>query len=225
LGKMEIHPLSEKADKRTKSPELEGIQLVRNELTSEDHVFMKNLNFLSLDQISAFKETGCLIIPASQIWTPEELKILISEVDSMNSWEDAPGKYMKYYEPNPLFEVDNPSEPKKILQRIENFLQYSTGLNNILNGEKMIAATSQLFGEPSILYKEKIKILNLVVLQGLLLIKTMLPAGGCMAKIYTFQLWSQSTAQLKKMDALKLFMASIRKVFSVLLLRKCQRNS
>jgi ectoine hydroxylase-related dioxygenase (phytanoyl-CoA dioxygenase family) len=68
----------------------------------------------------------------------------------MDEWPEIPGKWMKYFEqtlcPN----------GSRILSRIENFCQYNPELDYFLTGTKLLGATSQLFGEPSILYKEKI---------------------------------------------------------------------
>jgi hypothetical protein len=44
----------------------------------------------------------------------------------------------------------------KMVQRIENFCEYNSTLDSILRGEKMLGMCSELFGEESILYKEKV---------------------------------------------------------------------
>jgi ectoine hydroxylase-related dioxygenase (phytanoyl-CoA dioxygenase family) len=68
----------------------------------------------------------------------------------MDSWPEAAGKWMKYYEKA----VDK--NGNKLLQRMENFTQYSAAMDYILNGAKLMDMSSQLFGEAAILYKEKI---------------------------------------------------------------------
>jgi ectoine hydroxylase-related dioxygenase (phytanoyl-CoA dioxygenase family) len=45
---------------------------------------------------------------------------------------------------------------KRVLSRIENFCPYHEGLNDLTNGEEMIQRISELFGEPAVLFKEKI---------------------------------------------------------------------
>jgi len=58
---------------------------------------------------------------------------------------------MKYWE------ADRRSkEAPKILCRMENFAQYNPGLNFIMNGDKLPKMATDLFGEASILYKEKV---------------------------------------------------------------------
>jgi len=104
---------------------------------------------LTPEQIAEFHNTGILVVKSEQIWHNDELKLLLESVNSMDNWADAPGKYMKYYEDS---KIDN----SKILARIENFTQYNPGLNYICNGHKLIHSCSQLLGEASVLYKEKI---------------------------------------------------------------------
>jgi len=114
------------------------------------YIIDKNNYYLSAEQIEEFDLTGVLIVKSEEIWTPDEMKLLINSVNEMDNWLDSPGKYMKYYESSKL----DPNQ--KILSRIENFTQYNPGLNYFCNGNKLIQTCSQLFGEQSILYKEKI---------------------------------------------------------------------
>jgi len=109
------------------------------------------LKRLTQEQIEAFDRDGFVLIPAAQAWTADELKLILSSVDLMADWPDKPGKYMKYYEPNR-------KDPKgeKILCRIENFTQYNPGMDFVCNGTKLLDMNSDLLGEDSILYKEKI---------------------------------------------------------------------
>jgi len=109
------------------------------------------LRTLTKDQVDQFDRDGFLLIPAAQAWSQQELKLMLNSCEMMGDWPDAPGKWMKYYEPN----RNNP-QGSKILCRIENFTQYNPGLDFLLNGEKLLNINSDLFGESSILYKEKI---------------------------------------------------------------------
>lgn len=43
-----------------------------------------------------------------------------------------------------------------MLQRIENFCQYNQQLDDILRGKKMLGMCTELLGETSVLYKEKV---------------------------------------------------------------------
>jgi len=107
---------------------------------------------LSIEQCKQFDRDGFLVIPSEQAWNADELKLFLESAKSMDDWPDKAGHYMKYYE-NPK---SDPS--KKILCRLENFCQYNPGLDFLLRGQKQKLTTwcSDLFAEPSLLYKEKI---------------------------------------------------------------------
>lgn len=110
-----------------------------------------SLSGLTEQQLSDYDRDGFLLIKAADAWTPEQLQQLLSGANEMDKWEDAPGKWMKYYEPDRR----DPNAPK-LLCRIENFVQYNPGMDKLLNGDRLINLASDLFGEKAILYKEKI---------------------------------------------------------------------
>jgi len=105
---------------------------------------------LTAQQVHTFHKTGVLVIRSAEVWTADELKLIVDAADEMDSWPEAPGKWMKYYEKT----LDH--NGNKLLQRMENFIQYSAAMDYILNGSKLLDLSSQLFGESAILYKEKI---------------------------------------------------------------------
>jgi hypothetical protein len=102
-------------------------------------------------QLESFDRDGFLLIRAKDVWTDAEMKLLLSATNLMDDWPDRAGHYMKYYEKN-----RNAPEGPKILSRIENFTQYNPGLDFLLQGDKLPALCTDLFGEPSIMYKEKV---------------------------------------------------------------------
>lgn len=108
---------------------------------------------LTEEQVRTFHNTGVLVVRANDIWTTDDLKLIVSSVNEMDSWPEAPGKWMKYFEKIP---GEKDGEPVKLLQRVENFTQYHSGLDYVLTGEKLTGLCSQLFDAPAILYKEKI---------------------------------------------------------------------
>lgn len=116
----------------------------------------KNLKHLTADQVKTFDDTGVLVLKSEEVWTPEEKKLLLASVNIMDDWPDAAGKYMKYYEKKRNADCSIAQPEEKILCRIENFTQYNPGLDFILTGPKLLGMTTELFGEPAILYKEKI---------------------------------------------------------------------
>jgi len=123
---------------------------------------------LTQEHVDAFNRDGLLILKADDVWTKEELKTLIDQVNVMDTWPDTPGKWMKYYEQSLTYKKEleerkdkgETLEPDsenggKILQRIENFLQFNKPLDHLLSG-KIRSLAGDLFGQESILYKEKI---------------------------------------------------------------------
>lgn len=111
-----------------------------------------SLHHLSESEVNQYDQTGCLLMKANQLWTADELKLLVNSVNLMDSWEDKAGKWMKYYEPS----LNESERDRRLLQRIENFTQYNPGLDYFVNGSKLLGICSELFNSPSILYKEKI---------------------------------------------------------------------
>jgi len=155
---MEFHPLAKLNGVHTKQ-EVEKLE-IRNPFTEQDKQYMDGLSYFTPKQVQSFKDTGVLIVRREQMWSDQEFDTLISSVNEMDSWPDQAGKWMKYYEKNLIYEKASEEEraklKPKILQRIENFTQFNPALDGIVNGHKVLGMCSQLFGEPSILYKEKI---------------------------------------------------------------------
>eukprot|EP00696_Hemimastix_kukwesjijk_P014484 gnl/Hemi2/28494_TR9429_c1_g1_i1.p1 gnl/Hemi2/28494_TR9429_c1_g1~~gnl/Hemi2/28494_TR9429_c1_g1_i1.p1 ORF type:complete len:262 (+),score=80.49 gnl/Hemi2/28494_TR9429_c1_g1_i1:80-865(+) len=101
-------------------------------------------------QVEAFKRDGYVIIRAAESFlTQEEVQNIKSWTDEVQAWPDAPQKYLRYYEDD----LKNPGS--RILSRIENFIPFHEGWRNVCYG-KILQACQQLFGEPTVLYKEKI---------------------------------------------------------------------
>jgi len=117
------------------------------------------LKELTPEMVADFHRDGFLFLPRELVWTEDQERLLVDEVDRMDGWPEAAGKWMKYFEKNSLKGKpghDGVDEPDKILQRIENFLDYNHNLNELINGPRMLRLVSQLFGEEAVLYKEKI---------------------------------------------------------------------
>jgi ectoine hydroxylase-related dioxygenase (phytanoyl-CoA dioxygenase family) len=110
-------------------------------------------SLLSPEQLASYDRDGFLLIKAKDVWSPSEMKLLLAAVNLMDDWPDKAGEYMKYYEKNRRADA---AAGSKVLSRIENFTQYNPGLDFLLTGDKLPAMCSDLFGEPSIMYKEKV---------------------------------------------------------------------
>jgi len=105
---------------------------------------------LTRDQIKQFHADGFIVIRAEDLWTKDELELLVNSTAEVDQWPDQAGKWMKYYE------KQLGPQGEKLLCRIENFVDYHAGMKSLLCGEKLVSLSSQLFGEPAVLYKEKI---------------------------------------------------------------------
>ncbi|PHQ78348.1 MAG: phytanoyl-CoA dioxygenase [Coxiella sp. (in: Bacteria)] len=77
------------------------------------------------------------VCDALDVWTEE-----------LAQWPETPGKWMKY------FETDDVAHRQ--LCRIENFMDYHEGWHQVLNDPALMALLEDLFGEPAVLFKEKI---------------------------------------------------------------------
>jgi len=115
----------------------------------------QKLKYFTAEEVASFDRDGFLVVPHDRVWElSKELPQIISAVNEMDGWADAPGKWMKYYEKKKDAE-GKPTE-EKLLQRIENFCQFSPDMDKLLNTGKLLDMCSDLFNEDSILYKEKV---------------------------------------------------------------------
>lgn len=106
------------------------------------------LKCFSEPELETFKQQGFLVIRG--MYEGAETENLKAWVDEVQSLPEVPGKYMMYFEDSLL------DAGKRVLSRIENFCPYHEGLNTLINGEEMLQRVSELFGEPAVLFKEKI---------------------------------------------------------------------
>ncbi|KAJ2499547.1 hypothetical protein GGH96_003468 [Coemansia sp. RSA 1972] len=102
---------------------------------------------LTQEQIDSYHKDGFLKI--TDIYTAEEAEMLIKQVREIQTWPDAPGKWMNYYELNKATD-------KMLLCRTENFTPYNTYTRELVTGARIMGVLEQLTGEPYVLFKEKI---------------------------------------------------------------------
>lgn len=104
--------------------------------------------YISDEMKAAFERDGFLVVPA--MYSSEEIAELSDCIDDLVSRSQETGKQMNYFE-NSLLEPG-----KRILSRIEKFVDYQKGLKELALGERMIGSVGELLGEPAVLFKEKI---------------------------------------------------------------------
>ncbi len=101
---------------------------------------------LAPEVIAAFHRDGYVHVPGF-IPDPERLCAWVAEIEA---WPETPGRWMKYFEKSLL-------DGSRILNRVENFLPYHPGLDALAQGP-LTEAASLLFGEPAVLFKDKINL-------------------------------------------------------------------
>ncbi len=104
--------------------------------------------FFTDEQAHAFAHDGFVI--ARKFYNDQEMVQISQWVDELQRYPDAPGKYQRYYELS-LTEAN-----RRLLNRIENFSPYHEGFFQLFNKSRLEQAITELFGEPAVLFKEKI---------------------------------------------------------------------
>jgi hypothetical protein len=109
---------------------------------------MTEQKILSSAQVETFARDGYLVVRG--LYGPDEVAELSTWTDEVAGYPELPGKYMMYFE-------ESLTEPgKRLICRIENFCPYHRGFAALLEGERMRGCVSDLFGEPAVLFKDKI---------------------------------------------------------------------
>jgi len=98
--------------------------------------------------IEAFRRDGFAVVPG--LFDADETRQISAWTDEIQAEPEVPGRAMMYYEPSLL----RPGE--RVLQRIENFCPFHPGFAALCDGDKLCGAVSRLFGEPAVLFKDKI---------------------------------------------------------------------
>lgn len=99
------------------------------------------------EQLAHFERDGFLLVRG--FYEQEEMMRITEWVKEVQAYPDAPGKYQRYYEAS----LVDPNT--RLLNRLENFVPYHGGFERLFHG-RLEQAMSELFGEPAVLFKEKI---------------------------------------------------------------------
>lgn len=103
---------------------------------------------LSAEQVAGFDKSGWTI--AEGLFSPEEVQAISDWTDELETRTEVVGGHWMYRQPSLL----DPS--RKVIQRIENFVPTHAAFEQLANQSRLSEAMTQLFGEPSRLFKEKI---------------------------------------------------------------------
>jgi ectoine hydroxylase-related dioxygenase (phytanoyl-CoA dioxygenase family) len=98
--------------------------------------------------IDAFHRDGFVVV--RNLFDDARMGEIRSWIDALAQWPEVPRKYMMY------FEQSLTDRRTRILSRVENFCPYHAGLQGLVNSPEMLGAVSELFGQPAVLFKDKI---------------------------------------------------------------------
>jgi 2-aminoethylphosphonate dioxygenase len=105
-------------------------------------------DLISERDIQAFRDTGFIIKRA--LLTAEKAQQIAEWTDEIAHYPELPGRYMMYCEPSLM------RSGERLLSRIENFFPYHARFSQFLTGHALLGAAARLFGEPAVLFKDKI---------------------------------------------------------------------
>jgi len=108
---------------------------------------MSETSVLNQHQIDSFNRDGFVLVRG--LYTRAEIGEISHWTDQISAQPEVPGKQMMYFETS---QADN----RRILCRIENFVPYHEGFAKLITTRRMQQAVSELFGEPAVLFKDKI---------------------------------------------------------------------
>ena len=102
----------------------------------------------SVAELAAYVRDGFLVVPG--LFDADEVAALRAWTDEVQAWPEVPGRWMVYGEPS----LTEPG--RRLINRIENFYPYHAGFKGLFDGEKLAGWVGELFGEPAVLFKDKI---------------------------------------------------------------------
>jgi ectoine hydroxylase-related dioxygenase (phytanoyl-CoA dioxygenase family) len=108
---------------------------------------MKKPGILDNEQVNQFRKDGYLVV--RQMCSADEVETISDWTDELAACPEEPGKTMMYFE-------ESRDDGSRILCRIENFVPYHEGFGQLITSRRMQQAVSDLFGEPAVLFKDKI---------------------------------------------------------------------
>jgi ectoine hydroxylase-related dioxygenase (phytanoyl-CoA dioxygenase family) len=110
-------------------------------------MIMNARSVLTSEQVDQFHRDGFVVVRG--MYTADEIAEISAWTEELASSPEVPGKDWKY------FERDR-GGTRRMLSRIENFIPHHAGYARLITRKRMQQAVSELFGEPAVLFKEKI---------------------------------------------------------------------
>ncbi|HEY5776808.1 MAG TPA: phytanoyl-CoA dioxygenase family protein [Xanthomonadales bacterium] len=102
---------------------------------------------LSQQQIEQFHRDGFLVVRG--MYNRQEMDEITRWTEEVANSPEKPGHYMMYFEASK-------QDGSRIISRIEDFVSFHEGFARLITRRRMQQAVSDLFGEPAVLFKDKI---------------------------------------------------------------------
>jgi len=102
---------------------------------------------LSQEQVKQFHRDGFLVVRG--MYNPEEMIEISRWTNEVANSPEKPGHYMMYFE-------TSKKDGSRIISRIEDFVSFHEGFSQLITRRRMQQAVTELFGEPAVLFKDKI---------------------------------------------------------------------
>ena len=103
---------------------------------------------LSPADLAAFERDGFLVVPG--MYEPREMRRIAAWLDDLASQPLEAGGLMVYFE-------DSLTDPgRRIISRIEMFVDHHPGLAQLVSEERMTGRLAQLLGDQPLLFKDKV---------------------------------------------------------------------
>ena len=109
---------------------------------------LQSPRFLTARQLADYRRDGFLVCRG--LFGAGEVAELRRATDEVQGWPEQPGVWMVYGEKS-LREPE-----RRLINRIENFYPYHPAFKALFDGDKLLGRASDLFGEPAVLFKDKI---------------------------------------------------------------------
>ena len=102
----------------------------------------------STDALAAYRRDGFVVVPG--LFDLDAVAAIRAWTDEIQAWPEVPGAWMVYGETS----LTDPG--RRLVNRIENFYPYHAGFKALFDGDALLGSASALFGEPAVLFKDKI---------------------------------------------------------------------
>jgi hypothetical protein len=111
-------------------------------------VTSSRLRLCTEPELAAYRRDGFLV--ARGLFDATETARLQAWTDEVQTWPEVPGRWMVYGE----WSLTEPG--RRLVNRLENVYPYHAGFHALFDGDKLRGRVSELFGEPAVLFKDKI---------------------------------------------------------------------